>query len=74
MRSRKSLIIVISKVKHVSCPVRDLCFVQFVKFNSIMEVFGEEFQFTLEMVILNRNENGATLMEIRGNFTKQKKK
>lgn len=33
-----------------------------------MEVFDEEFQFALEMVILNRNENGATLWEIRGNF------
>lgn len=33
-----------------------------------MEVFGEDFQFALEMVILNRNENGATLAEIRGNF------
>lgn len=33
-----------------------------------MEVFDEEFQFALEMVVLNRNENGATLSEIRGNF------
>ncbi len=29
--------------------------------------FDEEFQFILEMLILKRNENGATLLEIRGN-------
>lgn len=31
----------------------------------------EEFQFALEMVILNRHEEGATLTEIRGNFRNQ---
>lgn len=28
----------------------------------------DEFQFALEMIILSRRENGATLTEIRGNF------
>lgn len=34
-----------------------------------MEIVDEEFQFqfALEMVILSRSKNGATLSEIRGN-------
>lgn len=31
-----------------------------------MELENAEFKFILEMIIISRNENGATLSEIRG--------
>lgn len=39
------------------------------KFNLKMEFYlDDEFEFAIEMIILSRNDNGATLSEIHGNL------